>query len=88
MSKKLIHSFKIPTVNFEAKGILKLADLSLSTTEPPLDKKLLIEELGNIISEPLKFVYECHSQSFRRSVKMTLDAVNSAMSNLRHKKFY
>lgn len=80
--------FKVPKINFKAKGFVEMVDWSnTSITVPPLVSKVKFEDLKNIkhsiIGRQIVNI-PCHSQAVERAVKLVTEASKAVTQANRH----
>ena len=69
--RRLVRPFKPPVINFSAKSLVDLADLSVANTQPPLVEKLSEQELEVIIQQPYREDFPCSTWAVERAVQIT-----------------
>ena len=67
-----VRKFCVPKINVEAKVYGNLNDPGV--TEPPVTKRMSIEQIEQFRSKPLRLCHPCHSQSVERHVKLVSEA--------------
>ena len=66
--------FKVPEINFSAKTVHELSDLSKAVSEPPITIDKSSEELKEFLAEPLHLGLPCSTVAVERAVKATTRA--------------
>ena len=75
---KLVRKYSPRPINWKAKSVETLIDLSNAKSEPPLTMNLSNREVEMLVEKPLKIPeYECISQFVERGVKSTTESAST-----------
>ena len=70
-----VRRFCVPKINVEAKVYYRMVNLNdPGVTEPPVTKRMSIEQIEQFRTKPLRLGHPCHSQSVERHVKLVSEA--------------
>ena len=75
-ARKKIRPFKIPVINFEAKTVSQLSDLTKAESEPLFTRKLTSEELLLLQDTPFTVDLPCTTTAVERAVQITTAAAS------------
>ena len=70
-----IRRFCVPKINIDARVYYRMVNLNAEdVTEPPVTKRMALEDVQLLRETPLRLEHPCHNQSVERHIKMVSEA--------------